>query len=196
MSRQWHTPKVVVKMKSNSLPGFNSPSASTEAPLEMLSACHGRVESQCQTLQRLVAHLGTNGCDHPAHEAATAVMRYFDTAAKHHHEDEEQDLFPALLESMAGSDAVCLKDLIEQLKRDHRTLEDHWRQLRQALLGVLSGDASQLTADSVNGFVRAYEAHIAQEENHLLPMAHRLLSEAALQQVGRAMRERRGIAPR
>ena len=60
---------------------------------------------------------------------------------------------------------------------------------------MLSGNASQLTADSVTEFVRAYEAHIAQEENHLLPMAHRLLSEAALQQVGRAMRERRGIAP-
>lgn len=195
MPRQRHTSKVVVKMKSNSLPGFHSPSASTEAPLEMLSACHGRVENQCQTLQRLVAHLGKIGCDQPAQEAATAVMRYFDTAAKHHHEDEEQDLFPALLESVAGSDAVCLKDLIDALTRDHRSLENTWHQLRQALQAVLAGDATQLTADNVTGFVQAYEAHIAQEENNLLPMAQRLLSETALQQVGRAMRERRGIAP-
>lgn len=41
-------------------------------------------------------------------------MRYFDTAARHH-EDEEQDLFPALLESMAGSDAVCLRELTASL---------------------------------------------------------------------------------
>ena len=42
-------------------PGFNAPAAGFEAPLEMLSACHGRVENQCQTLLRLVPHLAENG---------------------------------------------------------------------------------------------------------------------------------------
>lgn len=55
--------------------------------------------------------------------AAHAVMRYFDSAARHHHEDEELDLFPALLESMAGSEAVCLRDLTASLCNDHRRLE-------------------------------------------------------------------------
>jgi iron-sulfur cluster repair protein YtfE (RIC family) len=93
------------------LPGHSAPAVGFEVPLEMLAACHGRVQHQCETLLRLVTHLQTHGADRPAQEAASAVMRYFDTAARHHHEDEEQDLFPALLESMAGSDAVCLRDL-------------------------------------------------------------------------------------
>jgi iron-sulfur cluster repair protein YtfE (RIC family) len=115
------------------LPGHSAPAVGFEVPLEMLAACHGRVQHQCETLLRLVTHLQTHGADRPAQEAASAVMRYFDTAARHHHEDEEQDLFPALLESMAGSDAVCLRELTASLCSDHRLLEQRWAALRQRL---------------------------------------------------------------
>jgi len=46
-------------MSTHSFPGFHSPGASTEAPLEMLAACHGRVHKQCETLGRL--GLGARG---------------------------------------------------------------------------------------------------------------------------------------
>jgi len=91
-------------------PGFSVPAAGTEAPPEMLSACHRRVEHQCATLRRLVPHLAAHGADSAARTATTNVWRYFETSAKHHHADEEEDLFPAPLESMAGSDAVCLRE--------------------------------------------------------------------------------------
>lgn len=93
------------------LPGHSAPAVGFEVPLEMLAACHLRVQDQCSTLLRLVTHIAAHGPDRPAQEAATAVMRYFDTSARHHHDDEERDLFPALIESMAGSDAVCLREL-------------------------------------------------------------------------------------
>jgi hypothetical protein len=60
-----------------------------------------------------VPHLAAHGADEEARAAAASVMRYFDSSANHHHDDEEHDLFPALIESMAGSDAVCLRDLTE-----------------------------------------------------------------------------------
>lgn len=43
-------------MKVN-FPGFPALVAGTGEPLEMLSACHGRVKNQCATLRCLVAHL-------------------------------------------------------------------------------------------------------------------------------------------
>ena len=92
-------------------PGHRAPNAGFEVPLEMLAACHHRVESQCTTLQRLVAHLATHGSDEGARVAAAAVLRYFDTSAVDHHADEEIDLFPALIDSMAGSDATCIREL-------------------------------------------------------------------------------------
>lgn len=176
-----------------SLPGQAAPAGGFEAPLEMLSACHHRVESQCATLRRLVAHLGNSGVDHDARIAAAAVLRYFDTAAKDHHADEETDLFPALVESMAGSDAVCIRELIESLTLDHRALESHWQRLRLILQGIAAGASLPLAPTAVEPFIALYERHIAREESELLPMAQRLLADEALEQIGRAMRERRGI---
>lgn len=176
------------------LPGHSAPAVGFEVPLEMLAACHGRVQHQCETLLRLVTHLQTHGADRPAQEAASAVMRYFDTAARHHHEDEEQDLFPALLESMAGSDAVCLRELTASLCSDHRLLEQRWAALRQRLLQVAEGATSTMDGADIPGFVRLYEQHIAREEAELLPMAARLLSNTELDRIGVAMRHRRQAA--
>ena len=102
------------------LPGHSAPAVGFEVPLEMLAACHLRVQDQCSTLLRLVPHIAACGSDRPAQEAATAVMRYFDTSARHHHDDEERDLFPALIESMAGSDAICLRELTAAVTAEHR----------------------------------------------------------------------------
>jgi hemerythrin-like domain-containing protein len=175
------------------LPGHHSPAASFEVPLAMLSACHARIEQQCATLQRLVPHVARLGADEQARRAAAAVMRYFDSAAVHHHADEEQDLFPALIEAMAGSDAVCLREMVAGLVSEHRELENHWRKVRRALAQVAAGAAHPLAAADVDALVGLYQRHIAREESELLPMAARLLDDDALDRVGRAMRERRGI---
>jgi len=174
-------------------PGYVAPAAGTEAPLEMLAACHGRVQRQCATLKRLVAHVAAQGADAQAQSAAASVMRYFDTAAVHHHEDEEQDLFPALLESMAGSDAVCIREITDGLVRDHRALEVAWRRVRATLVRIAAGENVALESADVEALVGLYERHIEVEERELLPMAARLLDDDELARIGRAMRERRGI---
>jgi len=180
---------------SSNFPGHSAPAAGFEAPLEMLSACHYRIERQCSTLRRLAQHLATAGNDLEARAAAASVMRYFDTAAVHHHADEEENLFPALSESMAGSDAVCLREMIEGLAGDHRELESHWQRLRLRLEQVAAGDAMSLPPSDVEAFIGSYERHIEREDQEILPMAARLLSDDVLEEIGRAMRERRGIGP-
>lgn len=174
------------------LPGHSAPAVGFEVPLEMLAACHGRVEAQCATLRRLVVHLGDHGADRQAQDAAAAVMRYFDTSAVHHHADEELDLFPALIEAMAGSDAVCVRELTASLVAEHRELEQRWRSLRRWLEQVTRAEAATLPEGEVNGFIDLYERHIAREEAELLPMAGRLLGDAELDRIGLAMRARRG----
>jgi hemerythrin-like domain-containing protein len=175
------------------LPGQTPAAAGFEAPLAMLADCHRRVERQCATLARLVAHLEANGSDSAAREGAAAVMRYFDTAAPNHHADEEEDLFPALIESMAGSDAVCLREIIAALLADHRELDRRWAALRRALQAVVAGQSTPLSAADVQGFADLYARHIALEEGELLPMAGRLLGDAELDRLADAMRRRRGL---
>lgn len=175
------------------LPGHAAINATFEVPLEMLAACHRRIEQQNETLRRLAAHLQRHGSDRQARDASTAVLRYFDSAAVHHHEDEEVDLFPALLDSMAGSDAVCIREMVDALLGEHRELERRWRQLRPQLASIAAGLPRLLDADEITEFAACYRAHIAREEGELLPMAGRLLDAAQLERIGRAMRLRRGI---
>ena len=180
---------------SRTIPGHSAPTAGFEAPLEMLSACHGRIEDQCATLRRLQAHLPDHGSDEQARAAAAGLMRYFDLSAKQHHDDEEEDLFPALLESMAGSDPVCLRELTGGLAAEHRDLEARWRRIRAVLERVVGGESASLNLEDVEAFAGLYAGHTRREEQELLPMAARLLSEDDLERIGRAMRERRGIGP-
>ncbi len=172
-------------------PGFTAPRAGFEVPLEMLAACHLRITDQIATLQRLVTHLVEHGADAEAQTAAQRVLRYFDTAARDHHADEEVDLFPALIESMAGSDAVCLREMFSALAAEHRELEARWQPLRTLLQGVVEGQAVRLDAGKVDGFASLYQRHMAREEAELLPMARRLLGDGELDRIGAAMRARR-----
>jgi len=112
-------------------PGYDAPAAGFEVPLEMLSACHGRVEHQCQTMLRLVPHLAANGPDKAARKAAQNIMRYFDTSAKHHHADEEEDPFPALLQAAPESARAYLIGLTNTLLVQHRELKLAWCQDRR-----------------------------------------------------------------
>ena len=176
------------------LPGFDSPQAGFEVPLEMLSACHGRVERQCQTLLRLARHLAAQGADADARNAAAAVLRYFETSARHHHEDEELDLFPALLRHAQDAELGQVKGLVAQLLQEHRVLEQRWHVVRDVLQDVAQGRSAQLAFSDVEALTTLYASHIAREERELLPLAARLLAGAPLERVGRAMRARRGLA--
>ncbi|ARP77926.1 hemerythrin domain-containing protein [Bordetella genomosp. 6] len=171
---------------------FPAPAPDFDQPLQLLAACHGRIERQCATLERLAAHLSAHGSDDAARTAAASVMRYFDSAAVKHHQDEEQDLFPALIESMAGSDAVCLRQLVGSLTDEHRALGSAWRRVREVLQQVADGQPAAFAPGQAEDFIAAYRAHLRREDEELLPLAERLLDDGALADMAQAMRDRRG----
>lgn len=170
------------------------PALAFEAPLEMLAELHGRLQSQCETLLRLQAQVAAAGASEVVHGAAGALRRSFDRLAGPLHQDEEQDLFPALLESMAGSDAVCIRGMVEARVAEHREIEDRWLAVRQWLEQVESGYSGLPPPGEVENFVALYRSHLAQEDEELLPMAERLLSDEALAGVAEGMRRRRESA--
>ena len=174
-------------MAVNSL--FRSMAADFDHPLEMLAACHDRIEDRCDLLQRLVDHIAKNGCDAQASQAAANVLRYFDTAGEHHHEDEEQDLFPRLM----AADAARAAALVESLRRDHAKMRAAWQRLRPALESIARGAPAELDRALVRSFDELYRAHIGREEAELLPLAHSLLSGSELADIGRSMAQRRGV---
>ena len=163
-------------------PGFDD-------PLEMLRACHGRIQSQCATLEKLRVHLPVHGCDLQARQAALAILRYFDTAGRNHHQDEEQDLFPML---MSTSDARALR-LVDFLLSRHVELDAAWAALRVDLTCIAEGTCASMENTKVSGFIAAYQSHIETENAELLPLAKELLSAEQAERLGRAMSTRRGV---
>ncbi|MEQ1835530.1 MAG: hemerythrin domain-containing protein [Candidatus Nitrotoga sp.] len=173
---------------SDLLDGAFAPSF--DNPLEMLLACHGKIQTQCATLRKLLQHLPSHGCDAQAQQAAQAILRYFDTAGQNHHDDEEQDLFPCLLAAQNAE----VHELIARLLDEHKVLDAAWQQLRPLLLGIAEGRATELDIKSAEHFIQVHDRHISLENAHLLPQAAKLLDNMQLEALGRSMAARRGVA--
>lgn len=162
-----------------------------QEPLQALAACNERLLHHCATLARLASQLGDGAFDPQARSAVEQLSRFFDQALPLHHADQEQDLFPALLEAMAGSDAVCLQEIGDGLAQEHRELQRLWLRLRPALQDLASGRVGSLPAQELEGFIARCQACVAREDGELLPMAARLLLDGQLEQLAEAMRRRR-----
>lgn len=170
------------------IPFIAAPAApSFDHPLQMLRACHGKILRQCDTLQKLAAHLDSKGCDTQVQQAASGILRYFDTAGQFHHQDEEENLFPAL-RSLAGTDTA----LLDRLLAEHGVMLCAWDALRPVLAQLAEGQTVKLAASLVETFISSYTDHIAIENAELLPMAATLLNPQQLLLIGRKMSERRG----
>lgn len=173
------------------LPGTGLPAAGFEQPFEMLEACHDRVRRSLALLGRLIEHIDTHGHDEQSRGAARDVLRYFDLAAPHHHEDEERHVFPRLL---AAGDAALAAD-VARLRSDHERMGALWQRLGGALQGwaeaagpgTVDAGSRALAAD----FRAVYDGHLEIEEGRVFPAARVLTEAAGLVAMGAEMAARR-----
>ena len=172
----------------------SKPAPSFDEPLEMLAACHERIEQTLATLERLAQHLQDGGSQVEARAAAQAVLRYFDTAGALHHQDEDHDLFPLLRERAGELERVEISAVIEELEREHDTMEAQWRRLRESLLSVNEGGSS-IDAEDVSRFAWLYRRHMEREGAAVMPFAREALGDDEREALGRRMAERRGSKP-
>jgi pyridoxamine 5'-phosphate oxidase len=167
---------------------------SFDQPIDVLAHCHTRIRKQIATLRKLVVYLSSHGADVDAQQAAHAVLRYFNDAAPLHHEDEEENLLPQLEMTASGHDASQLQTILPKLLEEHRRMESLWLALNRQLSTIATGQSAQLSDSDVAQFTALYEAHMQTEESVIAPMAKRLFSSGQMQQLGDAMRARRGIS--
>jgi pyridoxamine 5'-phosphate oxidase len=169
------------------------PAPDFDQPIAVLKHCHDRIRKQLTTLEKMLAHLPEFGADQDAQQGATAVSRYFNSAAAHHHADEEQDLLPMLRATAGGDDALTLEALLPEIVQEHLQMEAVWLALAQQLNEIASGTSTALSDDNVRQFVTLYTTHMQKEEAHIAPMAMRLFSTEQMAKLGQAMKNRRGI---
>jgi len=155
-------------------------SDATDPPLAALAAWHRLGPTSFETLLRLARRPPGAAVDASDRDAARAALAWLDRTVAVHHRVQEDALFPELLESMAGSDPVCLRELAAAATAGHRAVERLWRRLRPACVAASQGSPAQWDADVVTALVATCRANFERAGRELIPMAGRLLDDAAL----------------
>ena len=176
---------------AQAFPDIPEPVPGSEPPLEAMAGCNQRLLHHCAAMRRLALYVGECGFDGQAGAATASLLQFFDHVLPLHHADQQLGLFPALMESMAGSDAACLRNLTQAAVQQQHELWRLWLRLRPALLDLASGRADALPVHAIERFIEHCKAGVDREDGELLPMARRLLADAELERLGAAMRQRR-----
>lgn len=160
---------------------------SWDEPIEMLYACHQKVKQFCRQLQLLPEYLAKNGCNEAVKRDIQQILTYFNQSAPLHHDDEEQDFFPALMKVLPQ-----VKTEIDALEAQHLELHQSWDHLSLQLVALLNGERTEIEEALINRFVENYALHIALEEP-LFELGREHLSEPVLHAMGKIMAERRKV---
>ncbi len=178
-------------LASPSLKNFDAPATRFDDPLATLQACHDRLCLGLSMLREIGERVASGRLDGAVHGAAADVLRYFDHAAPHHHEDEEQHIFPCVLERTVDD---SVRAAVLGLQEDHLAMESQWARLRVPLAALANGRAEAYDLGQIEAMARfcaLYASHARREEEVVFPLAALLLDRTALQAMGAEMAGRR-----
>lgn len=146
----------------------------SDNPLATFGQAHAQIMASLQRAADLPALLESAAA---ARETAQATLLLFRDVVLQHHQEEETELFPAVLRSATPEEVPRVRELVAALTEEHRAIEDLWRQLRPQLERAAGGqpcadDTAVLGGDLVFRYLR----HATFEEENFLPLAHAILS--------------------
>jgi hemerythrin-like domain-containing protein len=161
-----------------------------DAPLQDFSRSHvGFVtvlESALGLPEMVVTATRSRSC-------AADMLKMFHDSLLAHHDDEERDLFPAVLRvAQPGDEAERAGTMVTQLVREHREIAQIWKQLEPAVQAIANGYLPRLDAALLQELVRRFNEHVRLEEEEFLPFAQQVLARQAegLSMLGLALHQR------
>jgi len=157
-------------------------------PVEYLFADHVRQRALCRLLKTL-----TEG-ETAGRFGFAEVLVYLEVEQSNHMADEEEELFPRL-RARFGKD-TGLMGLLDDLEEEHERDALLGMQVTEGLRRLVEEPKSDLTDGvraSIKAFVSNVMAHLAIEDQRILPLARSCLNDEEMEHMGRAMARRRGI---
>lgn len=156
-----------------------NPSSSTahNEPIQDFSHCHDGIVSKLDMLGELPDLLAPAA---RARDIAEKAVTFFHVAIFEHHQDEERELFPAVLSSAdPGEETAHVQAMVRRLTDEHRALEALWQKLESGLRKLAKGQLSDIHVAEVQRLVTQYKAHAAYEEAEFLPLSQTILGRNA-----------------
>ncbi len=160
-------------------------------PLDLIAHDHTLQEQLCDMLEAIADGLPGNIDRRQCREAASALK--FDLPL--HHRDEEQCLFPPLLER--GAATGSLAEVLDQLSQEHAKDESFASEVVESLEALAEGGTARnpdMLGYMLRGFFEGYRRHIHWENTLVLPSARQYLTEADLERLSRCMAANRAAA--
>ncbi len=146
----------------------------SHATIRIICEEHAALSAMLRSIPLLLAQHRRQG-SMPDFSVLRAMLFYVDEfPEKRHHRKESELLFPKL-----RARTPLARELLLQLDADHANGEHSVRALEHALLGFeMMGEPRRLAFEqAVDRYVSFYLAHMAQEEEQVLPLAERVLTE-------------------
>lgn len=147
------------------------------APIGSFSGCHSGIIAHMDDFARLPALLK------PAEEArsiAARTQQFFRDVVLTHHQEEERELFTAVIASAeGGEESEQVRAIVTRLTSEHRELERCWASLEPQLKKVVRGELDKVDAQAIEQLTADYKAHADYEEQKFLPLAEKILARNA-----------------
>ncbi|MDE2627794.1 MAG: hemerythrin domain-containing protein [Burkholderiales bacterium] len=146
----------------------------THATLKIIREEHAALAAMLRSIPLLLAQHRRHGTL-PDFANLRAMLFYVDEfPEKRHHRKESELLFPKLRARTPLS-----RDLLDHLDEEHAHGEHSIRDLEHALLGfeMIGEPRREAFEHAAQRYVDFYLAHMAMEEEQILPLAERVLTE-------------------
>jgi iron-sulfur cluster repair protein YtfE (RIC family) len=161
--------------------------------VESLLECHERIRHFTAVAAKIGAARGV--ADESIRSAAADVQRYFRHGLPHHVEDEEKSIVPRLTGRSRDVD-----EALATMEREH---VEHGPPLERLLalmdrLVAAPSEQPRVAADvtaAAAELTRAFDSHLASEEQRIFPALRSLLTAAEQQQILGELRARRATTP-
>jgi len=146
-------------------------------PLNNFSHCHAGILGQLADFHQVPALLAAVG---RLRLVAQDMIGLFRATAFEHHQEEECELFPAVLAgSTQGPERERVQVLIDALTREHRDIEKQWEELEPQVKKLAEGQPADIDPEAVRNLVQQYTEHARFEEMEFLPLSEKILRRSS-----------------
>ncbi len=164
-----------------------------DTPLQDFSTCHVGFVTVLEAALDLPEMIATAA---RSRSCAADMLKMFHNSLLAHHDDEERDLFPAVIRAaQPGEEAERARAMVAQLVREHREIAQQWEELKPTVQAIARGYLPRLDATRLQELVRRFNEHVRREEEEFLPFAQKVLAREAgdMAMLGMALHRRHEV---
>lgn len=168
---------------------YSDPVSDFADGLQVIRLYHQNLLETGERLLQFAFKVNHNGMSEAKANTAVDLHQHYTRANTLHHADEEQCLFPLLLDR-----DLVMDGMIERLTLDHEEIEQWWSELAAFLAAPEKITDCDRLVEVAFQFERLQREHLTRENEDFLPRVEEALNVFHRQQAGQGMARLRGVS--